>query len=347
MTVLVTGGAGYVGSHAVLALHDNGTPLVVLDDLSEGRRELVPEGVPLIEGSVANTALVRDVIGRFAVKAVMHFAACANVRESTTDPLKYFRNNVTGSLALIEACVETGVADFIFSSSCAVYGQPDRVPIGEDTPPLPVNPYGASKLMTERMLADARQAHGLRVGVLRYFNVAGADPHDRAGEWPRHSIHLLKIVCEAVTGRRPGVTVFGADYPTPDGTCVRDYVHVSDIAAAHLRALQVLRQTGTSFTVNCGLGRGHSVLEVIDATQRVAGRSVDVTVAPRRGGEPAALVASAERARQLLQWEPKHDLESMVRTALAWEQRIAGREDMQPARDTVRAGQDIPGVGDL
>ena len=270
----MTGGAGYIGSHAVLALRDAGETVVVLDDLSSGRRELVPAGVPLFVADIGDEASVGEILGRHRVEAVMHFAASASVPKSVARPLLYYRNNVAGTMALLAACVGAAVPAFIFSSSCAVYGNPERLPIVEDTDKAPVNPYGASKLACERMIEDACRAHGMRAAILRYFNVAGADPASRAGEWPQVPAHLLKIACRALAQGTP-ITVYGTDYPTPDGSCVRDYVHVSDIAAAHLAALQALRRGTPTFTVNCGLGRGYSVLEVLDLVQRASGRPLE------------------------------------------------------------------------
>ncbi|HYD69481.1 UDP-glucose 4-epimerase GalE [Azospirillum sp.] len=322
--VLVTGGAGYIGSHAVLALKAAGVGVVVLDDLSTGRRAAVPDGVPFVQGSAGDAELVADTIARHGVDAVMHFAGSIVVPESVEKPLAYYRNNTVNSHALIETAVRSGVERFVFSSTAAVYGMPDTLPIAEDSPARPINPYGASKLMTETMLRDTGAAHGLRYGILRYFNVAGADPEGRSGQCGKAATHLIKIAAQVVTGQRPDMTIHGDDYDTPDGTCVRDYIHVSDLADAHVRLIQHLAGGGDSVTLNCGYGRGYSVREVLAAVERATGRPLPVHVGPRRAGDPPALVAGADRIRATLGWRPRHeDLDLIVRSALAWERKVA------------------------
>ena len=322
-TVLVTGGAGYIGSHAVLALRDAGRPVVVLDDLSTGRRAAVPDGVPFVRGAAGDPALLDRVLRDHGIGAVMHFAGSIVVPESVERPLDYYRNNTLTSHALIEACVRAGIERFIFSSTAAVYGMPDRLPVGEDAATRPINPYGSSKLMTEWMLRDAAAAHGLRPVVLRYFNVAGADPALRSGQSTRVATHLLKIAAQAATGQRSEIQVFGDDYPTPDGTCVRDYIHVTDLAAAHVAALDHLEGGGGPLTLNCGYGRGCSVREMLDAVERVLGRPLAVRMAGRRAGDPPALVADVGRIGRALAWTPRFaDLDGIVATALAWERRL-------------------------
>ncbi len=322
-TVLITGGAGYVGSHAVLALHDVGRSVVVLDNLSSGRRAAVPDGVPLLVGDAGDSALVEQTLQKYAIGAVMHFAGSIVVPESVERPLDYYRNNTLVSHALISACVRAGVDRFVFSSTAAVYGMPDRMPIDEEASTAPITPYGASKLMTEWMLRDAAAAHGLRPVVLRYFNVAGADPALRSGQSAPVATHLLKIAAQVATGRRAEMHIFGDDYPTPDGTCVRDYIHVSDLAAAHLAALEHLEQGGAPLTLNCGYGQGYSVRAVLNAVERVLGRPLPTRMAGRRPGDPAALVADVRRIRQTLGWTPRFaNLDSIVSSALAWERRL-------------------------
>lgn len=323
--VLVTGGAGYVGSHVALALCEAGVPVVVLDDLSTGRRDCVPAGAAFVAGDVGDAALLESLLHRHAITAVMHFAGSIVVPESVTRPLDYYRNNTANALTLIRACVGAGVGRFIFSSTAAVYGMPETLPIDEDTPARPINPYGLSKLMTELMLRDAAAAHDLRYVALRYFNVAGADPAGRSGQCTPVATHLIKIACQAATGQRPGLSLYGDDYPTPDGTCIRDYVHVADLADAHVAALRHLAAGGPSRVFNCGYGRGYSVREVLDAVQRVTGRRLAVTVAPRRAGDPPALVANADRIVRELGWTPRRaDLDGIVATAFAWEERLLG-----------------------
>lgn len=323
--VLVTGGAGYIGSHVLHALTDAGIPAVTIDNLSTGRRAAVPDAVPLIEGDVGSAELLEQVMCRYGVDAVMHFAGSIVVPESVEKPLAYYRNNTANSLTLLDACVRLGIDQVVFSSTAAVYGVTDRVPIDEETPTAPINPYGASKLMTEQMLRDAGPAHGLRSVILRYFNVAGADAAGRTGQATPTATHLIKVACQALLGRRPALSLFGTDYPTADGTCIRDYIHVSDLAEAHVLALLHLRRGGESLTLNCGYGRGASVLEVVRTLEEVSGEKVPVVVADRRAGDPPQLVAGADRIRERLGWVPKHDrLDEIVISALAWERSLPG-----------------------
>ena len=326
MTVLVTGGAGYIGSHMVHALVDGGERVIVLDNLSTGFDWALPQSVPLLIGETGDQAMVQAMIAEHGVDAIIHFAASIVVPDSIADPLGYYRNNTVSSRALIEAAVKGGVPHFIFSSTAAVYGNPTRVPVQEGDPTVPVSPYGSSKLMTEVMLGDAGAAHGLRHLILRYFNVAGADPLGRTGQSTRGATHLIKVAVETALGLRPKMDVFGTDYPTPDGTCIRDYIHVSDLVRAHADALTYLRSGGAPATLNCGYGRGHSVLEVIENVKRVSGVDFKVEFAGRRAGDPAELVAASDRARATLRWEPRFDdLRIIVTHALAWERNLLRR----------------------
>src|SRR4051794_20979069 len=303
--VLVTGGAGYIGSHAVRALRDAGWPVAVIDDLSNGTREAVPQDVPFYEGNVADRVLVERIFREQQIEAIMHFAGSIVVPESVEQPLKYYANSTLASHALISAAVDAGVKHILFSSTAAVYGAPDRVPIAEDDLKLPINPYGASKLMTERMLEDASAAYPFNYGALRYFNVAGADPKGRAGQRGKGSTHLIKVAVEAAVGKRDHVAVYGTDYATPDGTCIRDYIHVSDLAAAHVAALDWLtRHPGENLVLNCGYGHGLSVLEVLDAVDRASGAPLRRVIEGRRAGDPPALVAGNARLLQTLDWRP-------------------------------------------
>ena len=325
LSILVTGGAGYIGSHAVLALRNSGWTVAVIDDLSNGTRDVVPAGVPFFEGSIADRALVDRVLAEQQIGAIMHFAGSIVVPESVERPLEYYANNTLASHSLISAAVAAGVKHILFSSTAAVYGAPERVPIAEDEPKLPINPYGASKLMTERMLADASTAYGFNYGALRYFNVAGADPQGRTGQIGRGSTHLIKVAVEAAVGRRDAVAVYGNDYPTPDGTCIRDYIHVSDLAAAHVAALDWLtKHPGENLVLNCGYGRGLSVLEVLDAVDRANGRPVRRVIEGRRAGDPPALVAANRRLLDTLDWRPAFaDIDRIVGDALSWERKIS------------------------
>src|SRR5882757_6777133 len=326
MAILVTGGAGYIGSHMVHALVDAGESVVVLDNLSTGFNWAVAKGVPLVIGETGDQPRVAALLAEHQVDAIIHFAASIVVPDSVADPLGYYRNNTVNSRALIETAVKGGVRHFIFSSTAAVYGNPERVPVREDDPTIPMSPYGSSKLMTEIMLRDAGVAHDLRHVILRYFNVAGADPLGRTGQSTKGATHLIKVAVETALGMRPQMDVFGTDYPTPDGTCVRDYIHVSDLARAHSDALAYLRSDGASVTLNCGYGRGFSVFDVIETVKRVAGVDFKVELAPRREGDPAQIVAASDRARAVLKWQPHFDdLPTIVTHALAWERKLAAR----------------------
>ena len=324
LAVLVTGGAGYIGSHAVLALRDAGWPVAVIDDLSTGTREVVPDDVAFYHGSIAERVLVDSVIDEQGIGAIMHFAGSIVVPESVEKPLDYYRNNTVASHSLVSAAVAAGVKHILFSSTAAVYGAPERVPISEGDPTLPINPYGASKLMTERMLADASAAYPLNYGALRYFNVAGADPDGRAGQIGKGSTHLIKIACEAAVGKRDHVSVFGTDYPTPDGTCIRDYIHVSDLAAAHVAALEkLIAEPQQNLVLNCGYGRGLSVLEVLDAVDAANGTPLTRVMEGRRAGDPPMLVSANARNLETLDWRPRFDdIDVIVRDALAWERKL-------------------------
>ncbi|MEC7398654.1 MAG: UDP-glucose 4-epimerase GalE [Pseudomonadota bacterium] len=335
--VLVTGGAGYIGSHAVLALQDAGWPVAVIDNLVTGFRAAVPNGVAFYEGDIADADLVARICTEQGIGegrgAIMHFAGSVVVPESVSDPLKYYDNNTGKSRALIASAVKAGVPRFLFSSTAATYGTPDVDAVTEDTPQIPINPYGWSKLMTERMLADASAAHGFDYCVLRYFNVAGADPEGRAGQSTAGATHLIKVASEAAIGQRDAVGVFGTDFDTHDGTGVRDYIHVSDLAAAHVLALEALiAEQGRSLTMNCGYGHGFSVLEVLDAVDRVSGMRIERRMEPRRAGDPGKLISDPSRLRATLPWEPRHDdLDTIVRHALAWERRRS--EQAAPLND--------------
>jgi UDP-glucose 4-epimerase len=325
MTVMVTGGAGYIGSHAVLALRDAGEAVVVVDNLTTGFAFAVPDDVPLFQGDIGDQAFIDGVFEAHDIEAVMHFAGSILVPESVVDPLKYYRNNTAASRTLIEAAVTAGARHFLFSSTASVYGIPAIVPIPEDCPKDPINPYGASKLMTERMLADVSAATAMNHGVLRYFNVAGADPAGRSGQATAGATHLVKVAVEAARGQRDHVAVFGTDYPTRDGTGVRDYIHVSDLADAHLAALAALRaEPARSFTLNAGYGRGATVLEVLDAVDRVCGVTLERRFGPRRAGDPPTLVAADAAIHALLDWTPRRPaLDTIIADALAWETRLA------------------------
>ena len=323
MTVLVTGGAGYIGSHTVHALVDAGERVVVLDNLSTGFATALPAPLLPIVGDVGDQTLVTELIKDHEVEAIIHFAGSTIVPDSMKNPLGYYGNNTANSRALIEAAVNGGVRHFIFSSTAAVYGNPARVPVAEDTPTLPLSPYGWSKLMTEMMLRDTSAAHDLTHVVLRYFNVAGADPQLRTGLSTPGATHLIKVAVEAALGRRARIDVYGTDYPTPDGTCVRDFIHVSDLARAHVSALAYLRDGGVSATINCGYGRGYSVREVLDAVRRAVGHPFAVNLGARRSGDIVVSVAAANRIRELLNWTPElDDLDAIVGHALAWERHL-------------------------
>jgi UDP-glucose 4-epimerase len=326
MAVLVTGGAGYIGSHMVLRLADAGEEVVVLDNLTTGFDWAVDHRAILVEGNAGNIDLVGEVIGRHGITEIVHFAGSIVVPESVTNPLKYYGNNTAASRSLIEAAVTGGVKHLVFSSTAAVYGMTGLKPVAEDTPLNPMSPYGRSKLMTEMMLADVAAAHPLTYGALRYFNVAGADPQQRSGQSSPGATHLIKVACQAALGQRDHVDIYGTDYPTPDGTGVRDYIHVTDLVEAHALLLAYLRAGGESTTLNCGYGRGYSVRQVIDMVRKVSGTRFEVREAPRRAGDPPAIVAGADKVRGLLGWQPAHaDLEEIVGSAFAWEQHLMRR----------------------
>ena len=324
-TVLVTGGAGYIGSHVVRQLGEAGHPVVVLDNLSKGYRDAVLHGT-LVVGDTGDAELISQLLKAHDVGAVMHFAAHTIVPESVADPLNYYRNNTCNSRTLMECCVNHGVKRFIFSSTAAVYGIPADGLAREDSPLSPINPYGLSKLMTEWMLRDTGAATDLRYVVLRYFNVAGCDLGGRIGQSTPQATLLVKVACEAVVGKRDSVYIFGTDYDTPDGTGVRDYIHVEDLADAHLKALSYLESDGTSTTMNCGYGHGYSVREVLSAVEGASESTIDVIEAPRRAGDPPSLIASADRIRRTIGWRPRFDdLDTIVRSSLDWERKLADR----------------------
>ena len=327
MAVLVTGGAGYIGSHMVLALIDAGhDDVIVIDDLATGFDWALSPEVTLVVGDVSDQTLVADVIRRHGIDALAHFAARIVVPDSVADPLGYYLANTVKTRALIETAVKEGVKHVIFSSTAAVYGEPKVVPVPEDLVASPINPYGRSKLMSEWMIADAAEAHGFNYVILRYFNVAGADPRGRSGQSTPNATHLIKVATQAALGQRRHLEVFGTDYPTPDGSCLRDYIQVSDLAEAHRLALEHLRGGGESLTLNCGYGRGYSVLEVIEVVKRVSGVDFAVKLSPRRAGDPARIVAKADRIRERLGWRPQNDdLQGIVTQALAWEEALTRR----------------------
>lgn len=321
-SILVTGGAGYIGSHTVQQLLAAGEKVVVLDNLSTGFRQAV-QGVTLVEGDVGDGALVGRILAEHRVRTVIHFAAHTIVPESVSDPLKYYGNNTCQTRSLLAACVAAGVAHFVFSSTAAVYGIPASGLASEDDPLAPINPYGTSKLMSEWMLRDVGHATPMRYVVLRYFNVAGSDPAGRIGQSTAKATLLVKVACEASVGRREGVSIFGTDYPTPDGTGVRDYIHVQDLALAHLQAVHYLRGGGASQTLNCGYGHGYSVREVLASVERVSGKPLRILEQPRRAGDPPALVARCDRIREVLDWKPQlDDLDAIVESSLRWERHL-------------------------
>ena len=326
LPVLVTGGAGYIGSHAVLALRDAGWKVAVIDDLSNGNRAVVPDDVPFFEGNVADRALVERIFREQQIGAIMHFAGSIVVPESVEKPLEYYANNTLASHALISAAAAAGIRHFVFSSTAAVYGAPERVPVDENDDKQPINPYGWSKLMTERMLADASAAYPIHYAALRYFNVSGADPEGRSGQIGKGSTHLIKVAVEAAVGKREQVAIYGTDYPTPDGSCIRDYVHVSDLADAHVRALEwLIENPDENLILNCGYGRGLSVIEVLDALDRVLEREVPRAIEGRRPGDPPQLVASNRALVETLDWTPRYaDIDTIVAHALAWERSLKG-----------------------
>jgi UDP-arabinose 4-epimerase len=315
-SILVTGGAGYIGSHACKALARAGYRPITYDNLSRGHREAVRWG-PLVEADLADSARLRDTLAEHRVAAVMHFAAYAYVGESVANPALYYRNNLVGTLSLLDAMREAGVSEIVFSSTCAIYGMPQTVPIRETQAPCPVNPYGETKLAIERALHWYAEAYGIRSVALRYFNAAGADLEGELGEWHRPETHLVPLVLEAALGHRPYIDIYGTDYPTADGTAIRDYIHVDDLAAAHLRALEHLLAGGTGIAVNLGTGRGHSVREVIAAAEAICGHRIPARAAPRRAGDPPELVADPSLAAKTLGWQAQHsDLQTIIRTAL-------------------------------
>lgn len=326
-TILVTGGAGYIGSHAVLALRDAGWPVAVVDNLVTGFRWAVPEDVPFLEADIADDDALRPFLAEHNVGAIMHFAGSVVVPESVENPLKYYENNTAKSRALIASAIAADIRHVIFSSTAATYGVPESSPVAEDSAKQPINPYGMSKLMTEMMLADVARAHNFNYCALRYFNVAGADPQGRSGQSTAGATHLIKVAVEAALGKRDAVSVFGTDYDTPDGTGVRDYIHVSDLAAAHVDALaQLVAAPDTSLTLNCGYGHGFSVLEVLDAVDRVTNAHVQRVMAPRRAGDPDSLIADNRAILSTLPWRPRHDdLDTIVAHALQWERQLGQR----------------------
>jgi UDP-glucose 4-epimerase len=322
MAVLVTGGAGYIGCQTVLELVDAGEAVVVLDNLSTGFRAAVSPRAELIVGDVGNLELVASVLANYRIDAIIHFAGSIVASESVAKPLDYYDNNTCKTQVLIRAAIEGGVPHFIFSSTAAVYGAGGLEPVREDSCVRPESPYGRSKLMSEWMLKDCAKVHDLHYTILRYFNVAGADPQGRAGQATKGATHLIKVACEAALGKRQFVEVFGTDYPTPDGTCIRDYIHVKDLANAHRLALTFLRQGGQSLIANCGYGRGYSVLEILDAVQRVNGAKLDIQLVDRRPGDPVALVADSSVARSKFGWTPQfNNLDSIIGSALEWERK--------------------------
>ena len=320
MTVLVTGGAGYIGSHMVLELLDSGENVIVLDNLSTGFRWAVPANATLVVGDVGDQELIRSIVRKHGVESILHFAGSIVVPESVADPLGYYHNNTVKSRALMEVAVEMSVKHFIFSSTAAVYGMPKDNPVNEDAALNPMSPYGSSKMMTEIMLADTARAHDFRYVALRYFNVAGADPKGRSGQSTPNATHLIKVACETALGKRRYMEVFGTDYETPDGTCIRDYIQVTDLVRAHLAALRHLRDGGDSDVFNCGYSKGFSVLQVIEAVKRASGADFEVRNGPRRPGDPAAIVAASDKIRVRLGWRPSYDnLDTIAVQALAWE----------------------------
>ncbi len=322
--ILVTGGAGYIGSHTVIALRNYGKALVVLDNLSTGTKALVPDDVPMVVGDIKDSNLVRETLKKYAVTAVMHFAGSIVVSESVSDPLAYYANNTEASLRFMSCCHEMDVDAFVFSSTAAVYGDPAERLVDETAPTMPINPYGASKLMTERMLRDVSAATGLRIAILRYFNVAGADLKGRSGQNGPNTSHLIRTAAEVASGARSHMEIFGTDYDTPDGTCIRDFIHVSDLATAHVLALDHILETRENLLLNCGYGTGYSVREVLMATQALAEKPLDIREADRRLGDAAELVADSAQIRKVLNWTPAYDdLSLIIRTALDWEKRKA------------------------
>lgn len=326
MAILVTGGAGYIGSHMVLALADRGEQVVVIDNLSTGHPWALAPNVALRGGDVGDAGFVQSVIEEFGVTEIAHFAAKIVVPESVANPMLYYNNNTAKSRILFDTAIRSGVKRVIFSSTAAVYGDVSGDPVSEDLAPAPVSPYGRSKLMTEWMLQDAAHAHDLKFVILRYFNVAGADPQLRSGQSFPNATHLIKVAVQTAIGQRPHLDIFGTDYPTRDGSCIRDYIHVTDLASAHVDALSYLRKGGDSVILNCGYGQGFSVLEVVEVVRKVTGVNFKANLMPRRPGDPAIIVAKSDRIREVLGWKPEHaDLEEIVHLAHAWERKLAGR----------------------
>jgi UDP-glucose 4-epimerase len=318
--ILVTGGAGYIGSHVVLALLESGYRVVVLDDLSTGHQEVIPRDCEFVRGNAGDNILVAEVLRNHEISSVIHFAGSIIVEESVSNPLKYYRNNTEVSRSLIQTCIEAKVLKFIFSSTAAVYGNPEKIPVSEESPIIPINPYGSSKAMTEQILKYAAASSSLHYIALRYFNVAGADPQRRTGQLSKNATHLIKVACETALGQRDEIVVFGDDYGTPDGTCIRDYIHVSDLASAHVRALEYLESNNQSLTLNCGYGKGYSVKEVLDTLQELTGESIKIRLGERRSGDPAELVADSTRLRSILKWEPRNnELKQIIYDAIEWE----------------------------
>jgi UDP-glucose 4-epimerase len=330
MAILVTGGAGYIGSHMVWQLVDSGETVVVLDNLASGFAWAVAPEATLIEGDCGDAALVGRLIAEHGIDAIIHFAGSVVVPDSVADPLGYYLNNTVRSHALIQAAVDARIRHFIFSSTCAVYGTPATLPTDEGAAIAPESPYGRSKMMIEMMLADAAAAHDLSYVALRYFNVAGADPAGRTGQSTRGATHLVKVACEAATGKRDGVTIFGTDYPTADGTCIRDYIHVTDLVSAHADALHYLRSGAGNLVTNCGYGHGFSVLDVVNTVKKVSGRDFEVVLGERRAGDPVAIIADPKLIKDRLGWQPEHDdLEAIVANALAWETSLSRRNQRE------------------
>jgi UDP-glucose 4-epimerase len=328
MAVLVTGGAGYIGSHMVLALADAGEAVVVLDNLSTGFQWAIHPSAKLVQGDIGDEALLDKIMTEHKIEAVVHFAGSIVVPESMVDPLAYYLNNTVKSRQLMASAVKHNVKNFIFSSTAAVYGDPPSTPTFETTEPRPISPYGTSKLMTEQMLRDSHVAYGMNFIALRYFNVAGADPKGRSGQSTPRATHLIKVACQTALGQREKMEVFGTDYNTPDGTALRDYIHVSDLIQAHMDALAHLRRGGESGIFNCGYGKGYSVLDVIKAVEKASGAPINKVLVPRRPGDSEAIVAGADRAREILGWKPKYaDLDFIVETAFKWERHLEKRND--------------------
>jgi UDP-glucose 4-epimerase len=325
-TVLVTGGCGYIGSHVVRQLSEQGFRCVVLDDLSSGFADALLHGETLYNGNFGDEALLDRIFTHHKISAILHFAAFISVPESVAQPLRYYANNTVNTVTLLRAAVRHQIPRFVFSSTAAVYGNPPVVPVTEDSPIQPESPYGQSKAMSEQILRDTAHASGLKYVILRYFNVAGADPEARIGQRTPEATHLIKVACQTATGQRPSMAIYGEDYPTRDGTCIRDYIHVEDLAAAHLKALSYLEKGGESTTLNCGYSRGFTVKEVISAVRKVAGHDFTVTKAPRRPGDVTQVVAASDKIRKVLGWEPRYDdLNTIVTHAWNWEKRLLKR----------------------